>query len=1021
MGLRDSLHALAAALALAATPCAAQTPARPALPRTIADVSQLLKQYRPDPAAVSASRDILQRQPPAAGSKRQLLQHHADRAAAAESLGLSQAFLDSRRAAAALSVGEPDEPRFLNDLAAAEAHSGNMIASARLRERLLALPNKGAGDEMSAELFLARVYALLGDLPRARSHLRRGESVIDRYRNMPGTTLYVALWDAFREWARGDLLMAEGRFGNAQASFRRAAEHYEHDLRSLASKRGQSSNVRLESVHASLDLVEGRLIDALVGESRLGEAELVVRALLKRTLERVGNYSPQAGLALVRFGDVLVGQGRFREALTLADAAKSIFDQTGTPGTSVYRLQADHLRARALVGVENWTGADAAFASIVSEAAQDAASRSLVRASGEMGLAWIKAGKAKAAAAAMRNLAAEYAQNFGREHTDTAEVRALHAMAVAADGDKSAALREFREAGAVLLDRPGEAVSSLSLVKRRHALTAYIKLLSEIPPDDPSRKAGFDPESEAFRIADFLRGGLVQQSLAESAARAAAGTAELARLIRLEQDGRQEVAALYDFLLRMLNSPPDQQLPKVMGSMRDRIRQLDKERVSIRAQLSKAFPDYASLTHPRPASLAEARGALRPGEALLSVLSTDQGTFVWSVNERGEASFHVSDIDAAEIGALVAGLRKALDPGDVALAGIPAFDLKAAHRLYATLLAPAERIWSPAHSLIVVTSGALAQIPLSILPTRDVPATPGNGTQFSEYRSVPWLAHKVAVSNVPSLSSLVRLRSLPAGNPGRRAFAGFGDPRFGKESPGATTRGVRMRNLEITRVSSQSSAESPAPAWTEYGRLTPLPDTREEILSIAQVLGADVKQDVFLGAEASKRQVKTLDLHQRRVIAFATHGLVPGDLPGLDQPALALASLDSSDESPLLTLEDVLSLKLDADWVVLSACNTAAADGQGAEAISGLGRGFFYAGSRALLVTHWPVESVSAKLLVTGVFEESARNPALSRAQALNRSILDLMQKNAESAGEKFSYAHPVFWAPYALIGDGGR
>jgi CHAT domain-containing protein len=115
-----------------------------------------------------------------------------------------------------------------------------------------------------------------------------------------------------------------------------------------------------------------------------------------------------------------------------------------------------------------------------------------------------------------------------------------------------------------------------------------------------------------------------------------------------------------------------------------------------------------------------------------------------------------------------------------------------------------------------------------------------------------------------------------------------------------------------------------------------------------------------------------------------------------------------------------LGLKLDADWVVLSACNTAGGDGQGAEAVSGLGRGFFYAGSRALLVTHWPVETVSAKQLVVGVFDAMAKEPGLPRAVALQRSMLKVMASRGEDGGLHFSYAHPLFWAPYALVGDGG-
>ncbi len=173
----------------------------------------------------------------------------------------------------------------------------------------------------------------------------------------------------------------------------------------------------------------------------------------------------------------------------------------------------------------------------------------------------------------------------------------------------------------------------------------------------------------------------------------------------------------------------------------------------------------------------------------------------------------------------------------------------------------------------------------------------------------------------------------------------------------------------------------------------------------------------MLGARATRQSVleasKAGTLAKKRVVVFATHGLLAGDLPNLNQPALAMAANADPNASPLLTLEDVLGLKLNADWVVLSACNTAGADGRAQEAMSGLARGFFYAGSRSLLVTHWSVESQSAMLLTTNTFEAYAKNPAITRAEALRQAMLKVMASK--------DYQHPAFWAPYALVGEGGR
>ena len=126
----------------------------------------------------------------------------------------------------------------------------------------------------------------------------------------------------------------------------------------------------------------------------------------------------------------------------------------------------------------------------------------------------------------------------------------------------------------------------------------------------------------------------------------------------------------------------------------------------------------------------------------------------------------------------------------------------------------------------------------------------------------------------------------------------------------------------------------------------------------------------------------------------------------------------------LLTMDEILGLRLNADWVVLSACNTAAGQGAGAEAVSGLGRAFFYAGARALLVSHWPVETTSALALTTELFRRQSANPRLTRAHALRHTMNWLIDEGefVDSATRQtvFSYAHPIFWAPFALVGDSG-
>ncbi len=145
---------------------------------------------------------------------------------------------------------------------------------------------------------------------------------------------------------------------------------------------------------------------------------------------------------------------------------------------------------------------------------------------------------------------------------------------------------------------------------------------------------------------------------------------------------------------------------------------------------------------------------------------------------------------------------------------------------------------------------------------------------------------------------------------------------------------------------------------------------------------------------------------------FATHGLVAGDLSGLAEPALVLTPppVATDADDGLLTASEIAALNLNADWVVLSACNTAAGASEGAEALSGLARAFFYAGARALLVSHWAVYSQAATELTTTTFAALAANPKMGRGQAFRSAMLALIAK-----GEP-----PSYWAPFVIVGEAG-
>ncbi len=479
---------------------------------------------------------------------------------------------------------------------------------------------------------------------------------------------------------------------------------------------------------------------------------------------------------------------------------------------------------------------------------------------------------------------------------------------------------------------------------------------------------------------------------------------------------------LTDTLNRLLSAPPDEQLPAAIGDMRKEIEALHAARVELKREIQRRFPGYASLVDPAPATIVQARAALRTGEALVSIYVGDTMTYVWAITQQGEPRFATVGAGDRELNAAVKHLRSSLDVGSLDIDRLPIFDVAAAYDLFRILLIPVAAGWKDATSLAIVSHRALGQLPFSLLVTEPTTLAAA-AVRFAEYKSVPWLVRRVAVTQLPSVNTLLTLRRVPQGKSNRHAFIGFGDPIFSMDQLSGAPHQPLIRGVGALRSASLSRSGLNS---ADLAQLAALPDTAEEVRDIAGMLKADMDKDVFLGVAANERNVKSADLAAHAVIVFATHGLVPGDLDGLDQPALALTAPDVAgiDGDGLLRMDEVLSLKLDADWVVLSACNTATGDGVGSEGVSGLGRAFFFAGARALLVSNWSVESTAARAVTTELFRRQTAQPSLSRAEALRQAMVSLIDGpgfvDVKSGQTLFSYAHPLFWAPFSLVGDGG-
>jgi CHAT domain-containing protein len=314
--------------------------------------------------------------------------------------------------------------------------------------------------------------------------------------------------------------------------------------------------------------------------------------------------------------------------------------------------------------------------------------------------------------------------------------------------------------------------------------------------------------------------------------------------------------------------------------------------------------------------------------------------------------------------------------------------------MYGDLFGSVKSALSGANRLIVVPGGALQSLPIGVLLT-DVP----KGTA---YAGQPWLARSHAIAIATSPRAFAELRRAGSRAPAPDPFIGIGDPTFGGGA--GDQRGLG----EVLNACRLEDGVDPA----VLRKLPRLPETADEVQAVARALGAQPGA-VVTGAKATEAAVATLDLTRYRIVHFATHGLLAGEARCLNEPALALAppAKRVGRIDGLLDASEIAGLKLNADWVVLSACNTAGPGGELAgEALSGLARAFFYAGARAVLASHWPVFSKPTTTLMTRTFEAYAAKREAGKAAALRDGMMALMDQPAT--------AHPAVWAPFVVVSD---
>ncbi len=889
----------------------------------------------------------------------------------------------------------------LHNLAVLLAFEGRYGEAEPIYERALAIKEKALGPEhadVASSLYaLAELYVREGRFLEAEPLYKRSlaikEKALGLNHSEVGTTLY----------GLAALYVYLGRYEEAEPLYRRT----------LAIK-----ETLLGPEHTEVGSTLHNLAVLLALEGRTSEAEQLYKRVIAIKEKALSPDHTDVGSALFGLAELYVQQGRYAEAEPLYRRALAIKEKALGP---------DHTEVGTTL----------------------------------FGLAALYATQGQAIKAEplyQRTLAIKQ-KALGPDHPEVSTTLADLALLHWQQGRLTEAVEEWRQSTAVVIRRTkrGAQASATALTgkgqteaQREKTLFAdFIKAARRLAESEPARA----PElaRETFTMAQWAQSSEAAKSLSQMAVRQAKGDGALAGLVRERQDLLAEWQAKDQTLVATRAERPELRDGKAEAVLSVRLSAIDNRISEIDKQLASEFPEFTSLAAPEPLAIADVQNLLGENEALLLFLDTrawapaSEETLVWAVSKT-DARWVTTDLGSSELNERVAALRCGLDQaawmdggarctrllGETASntrrRGMLPFDLNRAFDLCQRLFGQVADLIE-GRQLLIVASGALTALPFQVLVT-DKPkvAVPLDGRGYAD---AAWLAKKHAMSMLPSVGSLKALRQFAKASRATQPYLGFGNPLL--LGPSGSDRHAWDRPTcdgpAVAHIAQRGLHGSIEPFYR--GGLAdvaivraqvPLPETADELCAVAKSMGA-TESNVYLGAKATEQTIKSLSadgsLARARIIHFATHGLLAAETEmltaSLAEPALLLTPPDQATETDdgLLTASEVSQLKLDADWVVLSACNTAAgeSDQPGAELLSGLARAFFYAGARALLVSHWAVNSLATVRLITGAFKATAQG-RVGRAEALRQSMLALI-------GSGGNNAHPSLWAPFVLAGEG--
>ncbi|NOY68237.1 MAG: CHAT domain-containing protein [Deltaproteobacteria bacterium] len=555
------------------------------------------------------------------------------------------------------------------------------------------------------------------------------------------------------------------------------------------------------------------------------------------------------------------------------------------------------------------------------------------------------------------------------------------------------------------LSEKGEKASFME--SKTEVYDELISLLMKLHIKYPSK--GYD--KKAFRIFEKKQGRVFMEEMGKSGTRNFSGIpAELIQTeIRLETESTNLQSALEEKLSANMSDADKMSA----NAAREKLSAVNLHLKGLMNRIKKEYPDYYALKYPEPVDLADLqKSVLKTGEIILAYNVMQDKTCMWAIGS-DYFSMHVINSGSDELfrdvtayrnnfinifkGEKLRGIKwkapesakaESAETESVITPSLTAETSPYIPDLYSVLFpAPLSDVLKHYKTTYIVPTGPLYVLPFEALKDR----------------TGSFLIEKQAFAYLSSPSILKVLRAGEKNKQPRHPFLAFANPVY--EMPNKiedTVEEIQVRSIyNLMR-----------------GGIAPLPETQDEVTRIKNILKAPAdSHPLQIQEKASKSTLLDLNakgtLDNYRYISFACHGIIPDDISGLNQPSLLLSTPDPvTGKIGLLTMSDVFGLKLNADLVALSACNTARGKIVKGEGVMGLTRAFMYAGTPSITVNLWSVETISAQKLSVGYFD--ILQHGTDRAEALRESKLRLLHGEA---GEQFKA--PFFWAPTVLFGDG--